>query len=431
MNKKRAHYVLASMVMTIITFITISGTSMAQGSSDELVKEYSNKANQFFAANDYEQAAMTLEELFAKEPDLNNEMVYKQLTHIYDDYLFDFEKALFFYTAYLNHFPQGIFSDDFQGRIAYLNERRSDWPILQRFRRIQLEEDHMTMQAKLEEVETILSQHEDSEIAPDMQLYLANKYYETAGYQEAREHVEQYMDSFSKGVISSEDRASALQLYADILVKQHRFGKAIRAVDQAIALNVPGEDFNYALKKSGIIKQRNMLYGFIGTLLYAFVVVVSLFALRFWRHFHLRSYARQLARPLQLLGLITLGPIFTLIITREPETNIRFFCWLFGLSVFFMILTRLFAPFFMKSGRVAYISMSGLHMAAASFMAYYVTIYSGRQTSINALIEIYADPLTTLSLWLMWGSVIAVLLINAISSFVFSKIKLLAHQGGS
>ncbi|NIK22715.1 hypothetical protein [Paenibacillus lupini] len=96
MNKKRAHYVLASMVMTIIAFITMSGTSMAQGSSDELVKEYSNKANQFFAAKDYEQAAMTLEELLAREPDLNNEMVYKQLTHIYDDYLFDFEKALFF-----------------------------------------------------------------------------------------------------------------------------------------------------------------------------------------------------------------------------------------------------------------------------------------------------------------------------------------------
>ncbi|MCM3626697.1 hypothetical protein M3194_04875 [Paenibacillus glycanilyticus] len=425
--KKRM--LLASILTTIMAFLTISGTSLAQSSSDDIAREYSKKANQFFAAKDYEQAAKTLDELLDKEPDLNNEMVYKQLTHIYDDYLFDFEKALFFYEQYLNRFPNGIFSKDFQDRIAYLKERRSEWPIMQRFRSIQLEDDNMTVQESLKEVETILSQHADSELAPDMQLYLANKYFETSEYKEAEEHAEKYMDGFGKPSLSSEDKSSALQLYADILLKQHRFGKAIRAIDQAIALNGPGEDFNYALKKSEIIKQRNMLYAFIGSLLYALTVVVMLISLRFWRYFHLRSYASQLARPLQLLALVTLGPMLTLFITREPDTNIRFFCWLFGLAVFFVIVTRLFAPFFEKSGRVAYIGLSVLHIAAASFLAYYLTIYSGRQTSINALIEIYADPLTTLFKWLMWGSILAILLISAVSSFAFSK-KMNGSSGG-
>ncbi|NIK66610.1 hypothetical protein [Paenibacillus sp. BK720] len=423
---------LASLLMIIMAFVTFSGVGMAQGSSEDVVRDYSNKSNQYFAAKDYLQAAITLEELLAKEPDLNNEMVYKQLTHIYDDYLFDFEKALHVYEQYLSHFPSGIFSSEFQDRITYLKERRSEWPIMQRFRSIQLEDDHRSTQDKLEEVEAILSQHEDAELAPDMHIYLANKYFEAANYQEAREHVEQYMDYFGKASssLSSEDQASALQLYADILVKQHRYSKAIWAVDQAIALNDSGEDFNYTLKKSGIIKQRNMLYAFVAALLYAFVVVISLISLRFWRHVHLHSHARQLVRPLQLLAVVTLGPMFTLIIKREPQTNIQFFCWLFGLSVVFLIVTKLFAPYFVKSGRVAYIAMSGLNMAAASFMAYYFTIYSGRQTRINALIEVYADPLTRLFLWLMWGSVIAVLIINASSSYVFSK-KTNGSSGGS
>ncbi|GMK45478.1 hypothetical protein PghCCS26_26060 [Paenibacillus glycanilyticus] len=426
--KKRV--LLASIVTAFIALITLSGTGMAQSSPADIAREYINKANQFFAAKHYEQAANTLDELLDKEPDLNNEMVFKQLTHIYDDYLFDFEKAVSLYKKYLNRFPEGIFADEFRGRAVYLEDNRSEWPIMQRFRSIQLEDDHMTMQERLKEAEAILSRHEDAEIAPDMHIYLANKYFETARYQEARKHVETYIDSFGKAGISSEDKASALQLYADILVRQHRFGKAIRAVDQAIALNGPDEDFNYALKKNRIIKQRNMLYAFIGSLLYALTVLASLILLRFWRHFHLRSHANQLVGPLQLLALVTLGPMVILMITREPETNIRFFCWLFGLAVIFVIVTRLAAPFFTKFSRAAYMTMSVLHMAAASFIAYYLTIYSGRQTSINALIEIYADPLTTLFKCLMWGSIIAILIINPGFSLLFSKTKTDDSSGG-
>ena len=94
MKKNKSPYFFVSLMIALIILLTSPGTSMAQNSSQDLEQEYSNKANQFFVDKNYEQAALVLEELLAKNPDLNNETVYRQLTHIYDNYLFNFEKAL-------------------------------------------------------------------------------------------------------------------------------------------------------------------------------------------------------------------------------------------------------------------------------------------------------------------------------------------------
>ena len=181
---------------------------------------------------------------------MNNETVYRQITHIYDNYLFNFEKALSFYEKYLDQFPEGKFAGTFRERVAYLNERRSEWQALRDFRKIQLEEDNIRIEDSLKEVETILSKSENALIAPEIHIYLANKYFETAQYQKARMHVEKYIFSFDEVSMSSTDKALALKLYSDILIKQHSFGKAIRALDQVMVLGNPGEQFNYAVKKT-------------------------------------------------------------------------------------------------------------------------------------------------------------------------------------
>ncbi|MFC5648022.1 hypothetical protein ACFPYJ_02595 [Paenibacillus solisilvae] len=180
MKKNKSPYFFVSIMIAFIVFITSPGTGMAQSSSADLEQEYSNKANQFIADKNYEQAALVLEELLAKNPELNNETVYKQLTHMYDDYLFNFEKALSFYKKYLDQFPEGKFAGAFRERVAYLNERRFEWQALRDFRKVQLEEDNIHIKESLEEVEAILSKNEDALIAPEMHIYLANNYFETA-----------------------------------------------------------------------------------------------------------------------------------------------------------------------------------------------------------------------------------------------------------
>ena len=74
MKKNRAPYFFAFIMMIVMVFILISGTCMAQSSSAAYEQEYRTKANELLAAKNYEQAASVLEELLAKNPDLNNEI---------------------------------------------------------------------------------------------------------------------------------------------------------------------------------------------------------------------------------------------------------------------------------------------------------------------------------------------------------------------
>lgn len=376
MKKNILPYFFVSIMIVFIILITSPGTSMAQNSSQDLEQEYSNKANQFIVDKNYEQAALVLEELLANNPDLNNETVYRQLTHIYDNYLFNFEKALSFYEMYLGQFPEGKFSSTFRERVAYLNERRSEWQVLRDFRKIQLEEDNIRIKESLKEVETILSKSENALVASEMHIYLANKYFETTQYQKASMHAEKYINSFDKDSMSSTDKALALKLYSDILIKQHRFGKAIRALDQVMVLGNPGENFNYAVKKNNIINERNMWYGFMLSLLYFISLVMVLILIKFWQHFNLQNYARQLVAPFLLLALISLGPVLYLIITEEQVVDLRFFFGLLGISILSLIIIRLLAPLSLKTGRLVYVLISCLHMAAASFMTYYMIVYT-------------------------------------------------------
>jgi tetratricopeptide (TPR) repeat protein len=376
MKKNKSSYFLVSIVIALMIIITSPGTSMAQNSSQDLEQEYSNKANQFIVDKNYEQAAFVLEELLAKNPDLNNETVYRQITHIYDNYLFNFEKALSFYEKYLDQFPEGKFAGTFRERVAYLNERRSEWQALRDFRKIQLEEDNIRIEDSLKEVEAILSKSENALIAPEIHIYLANKYFETAQYQKARMHVEKYIFSFDEVSMSSIDKALALELYSDILIKQHSFGKAIRTLDQVMMLGNPGEQFNYAVKKNSIINQRNMWYGFMLSLLYFISVVILLIPIKFWQYFKLQHYARQLVAPLLLFALVSLGPILILIITGEQEVDLRFFFILLGLAILSLMIIRLLAPLSLKTGRWVYILISCLHMSAASFITYYMIVYT-------------------------------------------------------
>jgi tetratricopeptide (TPR) repeat protein len=376
MKKNKSSYFLVSIVIALMIIITSPGTSMAQNSSQDLEQEYSNKANQFIVDKNYEQAAFVLEELLAKNPDLNNETVYRQITHIYDNYLFNFEKALSFYEKYLDQFPEGKFAGTFRERVAYLNERRSEWQALRDFRKIQLEEDNIRIEDSLKEVEAILSKSENALIAPEIHIYLANKYFETAQYQKARMHVEKYIFSFDEVSMSSTDKALALELYSDILIKQHSFGKAIRTLDQVMMLGNPGEQFNYAVKKNSIINQRNMWYGFMLSLLYFISVVILLIPIKFWQYFKLQHYARQLVAPLLLFALVSLGPILILIITGEQEVDLRFFFILLGLAILSLMIIRLLAPLSMITGRLVYVLMSCLLMAAAFFMTYYMIVYT-------------------------------------------------------
>ncbi|CAM4426559.1 tetratricopeptide (TPR) repeat protein [Paenibacillus endophyticus] len=414
MKKNKSFYFFVSIMIAIIIFVTSSGTSMAQSSSADLEREYNMKANQFFTDKNYEQAAFVLEELLAKIPDLKSETVYRQLTHFYDDYLFNFEKALFFYKEYLDQFPEGVFASAFQDRVAYLNERHSEWQALQNFRKIQLEAGNNSLKVTLDEVETLLSKNENAVIAPEMHIYLANKYFETIEYQKARKNVEKYLNSFDKADMSSADKARSLQLYSDILVKQHHFGKAIRALDQSIALENPGENFNYTVEKSNIIKLRNMLYGFIFCLLYYIAMVILPIPLKFWRHFNLQNYARQIARPLLLLALVSLGPVLILNIIQKPEVDLRFFYGQLGLSVLSLMVIRVLAPLSLKTSRLVYVLMSCLQMGAASFMPYFMTVYSGRKILISTVTEADIDPVPSLFLILIWGSSAAALLITVI-----------------
>ncbi|MGM0882291.1 MAG: tetratricopeptide repeat protein [Bacillota bacterium] len=377
MKKIKSSYIYFFSIMIALIILIISpGTSMAQTSSHDLEQEYRNKANQFFVDKNYEQAALVLEELLAKNPELNNETVYRQLTHIYDNYLFNFEKALSFYEMYLVQFPEGKFSSIFRERVAYLNERRSEWQALRDFRKIQLEEDNIRIKESLKEVETIVSKNENGLIAPEMHIYLTNKYFETTQYQKARMHAEKYINSFDKVSMSSTYKAQALNLYSDILIKQHSFGKAIRALDQVMVLGNPEESFNYAVKKNNIINQRNMWYGFVLSLLYFISVVILLIPIKFWQHFNLQNYSRQIVAPLLLLALISLGPVLILIITGEQEADLRFFFSLLGLSILSLMIIRLLAPLSLKTGRLVYILISCLHMAVASFMTYYMIVYT-------------------------------------------------------
>ncbi|MBM7566985.1 tetratricopeptide repeat protein [Paenibacillus sacheonensis] len=418
MNKNRSPHFFVSIMIACMVFITSPGTGLAQSSSAGLEQDYGNKANRFIAAKNYEQAALVLEELLAKNPELKNETVYKQLTHIYDDYLFNFQKALSVYKKYLDRFPEGKFAGAFRERVAYLNERRSEWPALRDFGKVRLKEDNIPIKQSLVEVEAILSKNEDALIAPEMHIYLANNYFVSGDYRKASEHAGKYIKSFAKAGMSNTDKALALQLYSDILVKQHHYEKAIQSLDQAMALENPGENFNYALKKSHIITQRNMLYGFIICLLYFITVLM---ATKFWRRLHSQKFTGRLAAPLLLLALLSLGPALILNITEEPEVDPRFFFDLLGLSILSLMTIKLLAPLSSKTGRLVYVLMSCLHMGAASFMAYYITVFHGSRTMMNTVIEADIDPVAFLFRMLMWCSVAAALLITIAYAIIFSK----------
>ncbi|CAI6083268.1 tetratricopeptide repeat protein [Cohnella sp. JJ-181] len=423
MKKMSAPRFFALLLTIGMVFVLVSGICMAQGGSADDEQAYRDQANRLVAVKNYDEAASVLEELLAKNPNLDDELVYKQLTHIYDDYLFHFDKALTYYHTYLDLFPDGKFARGFIDRIAYLEERRPEWQALRAFRSVQLEEDRVPLKERLAEVEAILSKQEHAKLAPELHLYLANQYYEAADYRAAGEHAEKYISSISGAGVTNTDRASALRLYADILVKQHHYSKAIRALDQATALASPEDSFNDDLKKSEMIKHRNMWYGLIFCLIYYLSVVILLFPTRFWKSFNLRRSSNRLAKPILLLGVVSLGPVLILNIVQGPILDPRFFFWLSGFSILSTIVIKLLAPLSRKTGRLVFITMSGLHMAAAWFMAYYMTIYSGRKVITNTVIEADIDPLTSTFLILVWGSAIASLSIVMISSFVYSRAK--------
>ncbi|RED55297.1 tetratricopeptide repeat protein [Cohnella lupini] len=375
MKKNHSAPLFVSIAIAFLLLFVSSNSCMAQDDPRDLEQDYIKRASDLLVDKNYEQAARVLEELLAKQPDLNNETIYKQLTYIYDDYLFNFEEALSLYEKYLVRFPKGKFVDSFRERVAYLKDRRSEWQALRDFRKIMLEVDKDRILESLKEVEVILTTNENALIAPEMHRYLANSYFETKQYQKARKHMEEYVKSFDKTGISNADKALTLDLYSDILIRVHRFDMALKAQDQIKRLGNQEENGPIETKKISIKEQRTMWNGFRLSFFYFIAVMILLIPIKFWRHFAWHEF-KQLVKPILLLALLLLGPVLFLNRIGGQEIKLTFFLYLWGLSVLSLVIIKLLAPLSLRVGRTAYISISLIHMAAASFMTYYLTVYT-------------------------------------------------------
>jgi tetratricopeptide (TPR) repeat protein len=370
MKKNHSVPLFLSLAIAFLLLFVSSNSCMAQEDSRDLEQ----KAGNLLDAKNYEQAAAVLEELLAKQPDSNNETVYEQLTYIYEDCLFDYEKALSFYEKYLVRFPKGKFAEDFREKAAYLTERRSEWQAMRDFRKIRLESDSSTVLESARKIEAILANNENGLIASEIRRYLANLYFEKDQYEKARKHIEAYVMSLDKIGLSDADKAPTLELYSDILIRLHRFGMALKVQDQLKSLGNQQESAHIETKKNSIKEQRTMWNGFRLSFFYFIAVMILLIPIKFWRHIVWQEYKR-LVKPILLLVLLLLGPVWFLNRYGAQEIKLTFFLYLLGLSVLSLVIMKLLAPVSFRFGRTAYILISFFHMAAASFMTYYLTVY--------------------------------------------------------
>lgn len=331
-------------------------------------KELLNSAYRYSLNQEYEKAVETYEKLLSLYPDTRSEEVYRDLANIYENKLFLFSKAVELYRQYLDSFPHGRLSKQFQEKLAFLLNAHQDWDVLRGYRYI-CDTYHKRENLKnIAIMEGILKDNPNSFLAPEIYNWLSWEYHSLGNLKLTRQYVEKYIETFSEIYRPVREKINAYEHYVLVLTELHQYKKALNILEM-VHEEEPVNFTNYGKKVNTVIKERTLWYGVVVSYGYIILLTIFIFILKPWKRKEFRLRYKYIIKNILLLILFTIGPM--VIVNIYGYGVFYAFPTLAVAGSLILIMVNLLSPLAQIYNKKVYLLLSILLIIAVLYVTFY------------------------------------------------------------
>ncbi|MGE5549049.1 MAG: hypothetical protein ACM3ZC_00765 [Bacteroidota bacterium] len=348
-------------VPIVIMLLLASCVAGAQGSAEN---EAMNRAFEYCAAGDFQNAAAVLEEIL---PRTQNEELYWKLAEVYDSNLHDYGKASAVYRKYLDRFPEGRFAADFQRRLEYLTAHRGEWDVLARYKAI-LDTYHARPRAdSIEMMRRLLADHPRSSLTVEIQSWLAWEYYQDKQTGLALQYINEVM-AHPPASGEANKLTDVCQTYSMLLAETRHYGKAIRVLEESGRYGLDPAVFAGTI--ATLKKERRLWIGFVVSLACVILAIAAIVFLRPWQE---KGFKTGWLTVLSGTALIVISALIAMwIVQWRQYGTYKVFLALGAGGGPNLVLAKLLAPMARRINRKAYLAAVVILTVACIYILYYI-----------------------------------------------------------
>ncbi|MCX7921096.1 MAG: tetratricopeptide repeat protein [Clostridia bacterium] len=356
-------------MVILITLAAYTGIYAEGLKPDEM--EVISKSDESFSKKDFSSAANMLAQFLDNNPDTKNESIYYKLGDLYDNYIFDFEKAIEVYKKYLTLFPSGRFRDIFSANLSYLEKNRKDWSVLKEYRHIVFTSEARASSENIEMMEELLVKHTASSIRPDMHNWLAKEYFQNGRYGRSLNNIEKFIETFPDNGKPDAEKSLAYMLYSDASIKNHRYSEAQNALDKVMQMGNPNSYLDYDEKVRYIIKEKSLWMAYIISGVFVFLLAVLIFIFRPWREKNFDLSLSNCWKQLFLMTAVTIGSM--VYVNYLNHGLLPVFPAILVAAIAVLVIIRMLSYVAYKIKKPVYFAVSFLLMISGTYISLYVT----------------------------------------------------------
>lgn len=348
----------------MVLIFTVSPVNCTETVSE---RELYNQAYNLSIQKEYQKAVEMLNRLLSLYPLTMNEDVYWKLAQIYDENLYDYQKALEVYQRYLTKFPEGRFYTNFRDRAAYLTKNQRDWDAIRDYKQISDTSYTREIKENIKMIRNLLEKYPQTAITPDIYYWLASQYQQTGQSREALTFSKKYLNTFPANGKTSNDIIIAYEQYSSILASQRQYQAAINILKETLKYQITPIEYSENLKS--LQKERRL---WIGLEICVFYIVLFLFLLvmvRPWREIKFKFEPVRMVKWLMFLILGTLLPMLGVFVAGYGTW--KTFYGLAVISSIILVLIKLAAPVAGKLNRPLYLVICFFLIIAGIYLTFY------------------------------------------------------------
>ena len=358
-------YIFIFLLSLFVLITTASPMSRAENPLSE--KEMYNQAYDFSITKNYQKAVEMLHKLLTLYPRTTNEEVYWKLSQIYDENLYDYQKALEVYHLYLAKFPDGRFYANFRDRAVYLAKNRGGWDAIREYKQITDTSYTRTNEENIKMMREVLKKYPETAATPDMYYWLASQYHQTRDYRQASFYSKKYIGTFPANGKTNDENIIALKQYSTILAARRQYKAAFGALKETLKYHVNSLEYSEALK---VLRKEQALW--IGLWLSIFCITLFLVFLVFANPL---SEIKSIFEPVRMgkwILLLIAGTLLPMFGTFASGYGIwKAFYGLAAMSSVVLVLIKLSSPLARKLNRASYLFICFLLIIAGIYLTFY------------------------------------------------------------
>lgn len=353
-----------SVILTVFASFSVFADTAKPTENEMLTKVY-----ELSIKSDYNGAVEELKRILELYPDTKNEDVYFKLCDMYNEYLFDYPKAVETYKIYLEKFPNGRFYGTYSSKLEYLEKNKSEWPVLKGFNEInKLVTEKNDIKTAIKMMENLIEKYPDTSLRFQIYSWMADQNTALKRFSAAASYMEKYYSQLPKDRELTAEEQVAIIKYAGTLTSANRYIQAMKILD-TYPQKSHLDNVQYEASLSFIKKEYRIWLGFIASAIYVVIMIVLILFMKPWKIKITKSQIIVFVVSVLTIIISVMIAKFYIEYTNNGVQSIYPTMGLCGIAA--LILVRLLAPLINKFNKPVYFVLCFLTVLACLYFSFY------------------------------------------------------------